>query len=197
MYADRWSPRLRQGDILGPLPLPLMGKDFTVAYQTRSLVSRDMGEEQQLSVTIPAAETITVVISHDCEFNENKRNKLLIARLQSVQRNLNAEERQALRDSNDVQARSDAQLPVAGVDAFLFEPLSGVYEDEQVANFATITPLPMKMADELRELKRAELEHGTRVLFRRKLAWFMGRAAEDIPDEEKIEPPSRQRQEAA
>jgi hypothetical protein len=188
VYSDRWSPRLRQGDIIGPIPLPLMGKDVGIGFRSPSLIAPTAGE-QELTVTIPAAKVVVTVISHDCEFNEEKRNKLLVARLQGVQGNLTDEQRQALRDSNDVQARSDAGLNVAGVDAFLFSPLPDVYDDEQVANFGTITPLPMKMADELLDEKRAELGQETRVLFRLKLAWFFGRAADDIPDDEKIDPP--------
>jgi hypothetical protein len=189
VYSDRWSPRLRQGDIIGPIPLPLMGKDVGIGFRSPSLIAPAAGE-QELTVTIPAAKVVVTVISHDCEFNEQKRNKLLVARLQGVQGNLTEEQRQALRDSNDVQARSDSGLDVAGVDAFLFSPLPDVYEDEQVANFGTITPLPMKMADDLLNEKRAELAQPTRVLFRLKLAWFFGRAADDIPDDEKIDPPS-------
>jgi hypothetical protein len=103
--------------------------------------------------------------------------------------NLTDEERDDLRQSNDVQARADAKLDVAGVNAFVFDPLPGVFENEQVANFETITPLPMKMADELYGRKRAELVQPIRVLFRRKIAWFVGRDGDDIPDAEKIDPP--------
>ena len=71
-----------------------------------------------------------MVISHDCEFNEAKRNKLLVARLQGVQGNLTEEQRGDLRQSNDVEARAQAKLDVAGVNAFVFDPLPGVFEDE-------------------------------------------------------------------
>jgi hypothetical protein len=188
VYSDRWSRRLRQGDILGPIPLPLMDANVAIGFQAKSLIAPAIGD--RFSVTMQAAKVLATVISHDCEFNEGKRNKLLVARLQGVQGNLNKEELQALRDSNDVQARSDADLPVAGVDAFLFAPLVGLFDDEHVANFATITPLPMKMMDELLGKKRSELTHDARVLFRRKLAWFVGRAADDIPDDEKYDPPA-------
>lgn len=190
MYSERWSPRLRQGDILGPIPLPLMGTDFTVGFRARSLID-PTSDDTELTVTIPAAKVLATVVSHDCEFNEGKRNKLLVARLQRVQKNLTVEQLEDLRNSNDVQARSDAGLTVAGVDAFLFYALADVFDEEQVANFATITPLPMKMADDLRAEKRAELDHETRVLFRLKLAWFVGRAADDIADDEKSDAPGR------
>ena len=149
MYADKWSPGLRQGDILGPIPLPLLGTNFDVVFEAKSLVAPAAGDGK-LWVTIPAERVVTTVISHDCEFNEGKRNKLLVARLQKPQGNLTDDQRQALRDSNNVQARADAGLDVTAVDAFLFDPLPGVFQEEQVANFATITPLPMKMAGELR-----------------------------------------------
>lgn len=196
MYSARWSPRLRQGDILGPLPLPLVGTDFTVSFKTRSLVLPEAGNEE-LSVTMKAEKVLVTVISHDCEFNEGKRNKLLVARLQKPQGNLTEEKRQDLRDSNDVHSRASAGVEVAGVDGFVFAPLHGVFADEQVASFTTITPLPMKMKDELYKAKRAELEHEHRVLFRTKLAWFMGRAADDIPDADKIDPPPRDNEQGA
>jgi hypothetical protein len=139
-----------------------------VVFPSRSLIQPRIDEEQ-LSFTIQARKAVVAVISHDCEFNERKRNKLLVARLQGVQGNLSDEDRQALRDSNDVQARSDASLTGAAVDSFLFAPVPGVFEDEHVVNFATITSLPMKMTDDLFVQKRAELDHETRVLFRFKL----------------------------
>jgi hypothetical protein len=93
-----------------------------VVFPSRSLIQPRIDEEQ-LSFTIQARKAVVAVISHDCEFNERKRNKLLVARLQGVQGNLSDEDRQALRDSNDVQARSDASLTGAAVDSFLFAPV--------------------------------------------------------------------------
>ena len=191
MYSAKWSPGLRQGDILGPIPLPLLGTDFSVVIPSRTLIAPAAADK--FSVNIPAERMIVTVISHDCEFNEGKRNKLLVARLQKPRGNLTPEERQDLRYSNDVNARVDANLDIAAVNAFLFDPVAGVFEDEQVSNFETITALPMKMADDLRGQKRAELDQATRVLFRLKLAWFVSRAAEDIPEEEKVDPPAESR----
>jgi hypothetical protein len=42
----------------------------------------------------------------------------------------------------------------------------------------TITPFPMKMRSGFAAVKRAEMRHDQRVLFRDKLAWFVGRVAE-------------------
>src|SRR4051794_37285448 len=107
MYSAKWSPGLRQGDILWPIPLPLMGNDFSVVVRSNTLIAPAVGDER-FEVTIPAQKVAVTVISHDCEFNEGKRNKLLVARLQNPQGNLTAQQRQDLRESNDVQGRSDA-----------------------------------------------------------------------------------------
>lgn len=190
MYADRWSRRLRQGDIVGPFPLPLMGKDVSLGFKSSTLIAPTPGDAP-LTVTMPAANVHVAIISHDCEFNEDKRNKMLVARLQGPQGNLTEEQWEALRASNDVLARSEAGLPVAGVDSFLVDPVPGLFDTEQVVSFSTITPLPMKMAGDLYKLKCAEMTHETRVRFREKLAWFVGRDGDDIPDDEKSDKPEQ------
>lgn len=132
------------------------------------------------------------VVSHDCELNEDKRNKLLIARLQNVQGNLTEAQIEALWASNDVVARVEADETVAAVDSFALQPLPGHFDRPQVVNFATTTPVPMSMKADLATVKKAELTHDFRVLLRKKLAWFFGRDGEDIPDEDKqFQTPSR------
>jgi hypothetical protein len=184
VYSDRWSPGLRQGDVVGEIALPLLGTSFEILAGSQSLVA-PLSPGAQKKVVVAATDTLVVVVSHDCEFNEGKRNKLLVARLQRIPGNFTPDQRADLRASNNVEARVEAQLPVAGVDSWMFDPLPGAFEVPQVASFTTITPLPMKMRVELFASKRAELMHEQRILFRRKLAWFMGREAEDIAEEEK------------
>jgi hypothetical protein len=188
VYSDLWSQGLRQGDVVGQIALPLLGTEFEVVAPSRSLVAPpESGLPAR--ILVPADSCFVVVVSHDCEFNEGKRNKLLVARLQSMPGHFTAEQKQDLRDSNDLEARVAAQLQVAGVDNWVFDPLSGAFEGEHVANFATITPLPMKLRDQLVARKRAELVHEQRVLFRKKLAFFLGRDADDVPQSEKQAPP--------
>jgi hypothetical protein len=188
VYLDCWSPGLRQGDIVGKISLPLLGAKFEVLAGAQSLVAPPPDQAPK-RVVVETTETLVVVISHDCEFNERKRNKLLVARLQRTQGNLTPEQREALRASNDVEVRVLAELPVAGVDCWVFDPLPGIFDKERIASFTTITPLPMGMHDELLTSKKAELRHDERVKFRSKLAWFMGRDAEDIPPGEKTPAP--------
>jgi hypothetical protein len=181
VYSERWSPGLRQGDIVGPLALPLLGTRFEVLGPARSLTAATppgpVGK-----ILIEGVEALAAVVSHDCEFNESKRNKLLVARLQRVQGNLTEAQLEAVWASNDVEARVESGQPIAAVDSFILAPLDGVYDEPQVVNFATTTPLPMAMKDDLLTAKKAEMGHDVRVLFRQKLAWFFGRDAEDIPD---------------
>lgn len=187
MYSDRWSPRLRQGDIVGPVGLPLLGTQFEFIAGSRSL-TEGAASSPTGKIILEAADVFVAIVSHDCEFNERKRNKLLVARLQNIQGNLTQAQVEALWASNDVAARVEADEPVAAVDSFAVEPLPGQFERPQVINFATTTPLPMSMASDLAEAKKAELVHDVRVLLRNKLAWFFGRDAEDVPDDDKQQP---------
>jgi hypothetical protein len=185
VWAERWSPDLRQGDVIGEILFPQLGKTFDVLGSSRSLIPE--AEPQIQQVVLPATPQLLVIVSHDCEFNEGKRNKVLVARVQGVPGNLSGEQREHLRRSNDIATLADEDI--AGVDSFLLQPIPSVTEQERVVNFATITPLPMGLREELRSQKRAEMAHGERLLFRRKLAWFLGgRGDDDISDDERIDP---------
>jgi hypothetical protein len=180
---------LRQGDIVGPIFLPLLARDITILGTTPTLTSH-APEQSFAHVVVPVEKRLTAVVSHDCEFNEEKRNKLLVARIQEVPGNLTDEERERLRASNDVEAllSQDPNARIAGVDSFVLAPLPGVFDVEQIVAFATITSLPMKMKDDLLAAKQAEMVHADRVRLRQKLAWFFGRAGDDLPDGEKTRP---------
>ena len=189
MYVDRWSPGLRQGDVLGEVFMPAMASEIRFLPQAQRVTSEAQVERPREAL-IQGAWRFVAVVSHDCEFNEGKREKLLVARIQGLPRNLTSEERVALRESNDVEARSEAGENIAGVNSWLFDPLPGAFDEESVADFTSITALPMGLLDEYRSLKRAELHHDHRLLFRFKLAWFFGRPADDVPDEEKSDRPA-------
>ncbi|PZS10308.1 MAG: hypothetical protein DLM64_08870 [Solirubrobacterales bacterium] len=184
MYSELWSQGLRQGDVVGPIAFPLLGTQFERVSPSESLVDPPPLDASS-KIIVPAKASLVVIISHDCEFNEGKRNKLLVARLQSVPGHYTSEQLKALRESNDLEARVTNQLNVAGIDNWMFAPIAEVFDTEQVANFGTTTPLPMKLADELLARKHAELVHEQRVLFRKKLAYFLGRDAEDVPQDKK------------
>ncbi len=188
MYSPVWSPRLRQGDIVGPLFLPTLGKNFQWVTPGTSLTGT-LADQKAGKVLIDGEYHLLAVVSHCCEFNEGKRNKFLVARLQSPPGNLTAEQMEALEKSNDVEARAEEKESIAGVDTFLLDPLPDYFEQPQVVVFTAITPVPMSMREDFAKSKLAELDQATRERFRSKLAWFFGRHAEDIPDEEKSLPP--------
>jgi hypothetical protein len=174
---------------VGRIFFPYLGAEVQTLATTRSLVEEVAGAPTE-RVIVPGDRRFVVIVSHDCEFNVGKRNRLLVARIEPVPGHLKPEQLDDLRESNDVRARAAAGKTVAGVDSFVLAPLPGAFEIEQIAVFTTITPLPMKMAEGLRSAKRAEMNHDARVLFRDKLAWFVGRAEDDISDDEKADAPS-------
>ncbi|HEX3174556.1 MAG TPA: hypothetical protein VHQ43_10135 [Solirubrobacterales bacterium] len=184
MYSSLWSPELRQGDIVGEIFLPTIGTNFQSIVGGTSLTGATE-KQQHERVIIGGDYHYLVIVSHCCEFNEGKRNKFLVARLQRPRQNLSSEQYEALRLSNDVEARASSGEPVAGLDSFLLDPVPGSLDEERVASFTSITAVPLSMKEDFRAAKIAELDHGTRILFRAKLAWFFGRTADDIPDAEK------------
>lgn len=142
------------------------------------------------SVTVPTQSAFVVVISHCCEFNPGKRNRVLLARLEAMPGHLTEEQLDAIRAANDFEPIAEARDSVPGVDNFVFSPLPEAFDHEMVAVFSSSTPFPMKHQDALLGVKRAELEHEVRLLFRKKLAWFVGgRDPNDIDESEKHDAP--------
>ncbi len=189
MYALRWSSGLRQGDILRDVLFPSLAAQYKVISTETSFTTIESAKPTE-SMIVGAERQFVAVVSHDCEFNEGKRNRLLLARIETIPKHLTPEQLDALRASNDIHARAEAGLDVAGVDSFVLDPLPGCFDDERAIVFTTITPFPMKMHGEFVKAKRAELEHDVRVLLRNKIALFFGRPGDDIPDEEKVDQPS-------
>lgn len=180
---------------MGPFALPLLGKNFDLTVRAQSLTGA-VTTTAVGKVLIDAAEVFAAIVSHDCEFNEGKRNKVLVARLQGVPKHLTPEEVEALKASNDVTARVAADEDIAGLDSFVVDPLDGAFADAQIINLATITPLPMGMAPDLLKAKKGELDQSVRVDLRMKLGWFFGRDAEDVADETKKAPPEESQTES-
>ncbi len=186
MYSAKWSPTLRQGDVLGPLPIPLVGNKQEVVYETSDPLTRPEGSAAKWTYRAPLKHVI--VASHDCEFNEGKRDRLLLARLHTVNPKTEPAKLEALRLSNDVEAQNAAGRKVDQVDSFVLDPLAGEFENHQFAVFSTLTAFSMELDLSLHDKKKAELEHTQRLLFRRKLAWYFLRTPEDVPEDAKRNP---------
>jgi hypothetical protein len=189
MYAERWSPRLRQGDIFGEVDFPFSKAGYARVFDASSIAAT--GEQAiPTQLQIGCSRRFAIVTSHDCEFNERKRIHFLVARIETLSSGgLEAEQMEELRRGNDIAATSESGNPIA-LDTFFLEPLDGVFEEPQRVNFASITPFPMKAKTDLLKLKRAELQHEHRVMLREKLAAFFARVADDIPDEAKVDVPA-------
>jgi hypothetical protein len=181
MYSDRWSPGLRQGDIFGEFPFPLLkGKEVWGYGGGLSMTS----PQSPIQVQMPTPLRWLIVLSHDCEFNEGKRTHFVVARIDSISAKATPEELDELRFANDYAAAVEAGVSIP-LDTFYLDPVPGAFASPMRANFACLAALPMEFCDKALELKRAELLHDERVRFRRKAGVFFGRDADDIPEDEK------------
>jgi hypothetical protein len=185
MYSELWSKRLRQGDIVGPVSIPFLGKKHQVLTTVDTLGGAIPTPIQ--SVVVPVKPKYVAIVSHDCEFNEAKREYILLARIQRIDPRLDDNEIAAVRLSNDVKARHAAKQQVDGVDSFLIDAIDGHLEGPQVISFTALMPYPTtaSMLTDLQDRKRAELTHEQRLLLKQKLAWFFLRTDDDVPAEEK------------
>lgn len=185
MYSDVWSPTLRQGDVLGPVPVPMVGNQQEVLSRVASPAATVGGRVEQ--VLFPLKSRYVAVVSHDCEFNEGKRDRLLLARIQGAPKD-KPDVIEALRRSNDIEARHAAGEQVDGVDNYLLEPIPGEFDWPHVVVFSTIMPFSTTGLRDFHLAKKAELEHEHRLRFRTKLAWFFIRSPEDVDADQKMPP---------
>ena len=185
MYATRWSPGLRQGDILKDIPFAIPTSKVSWVYES--------GVAQRASAATPRAliyaqSRTGMVISHDCEFNERKRPLFIVARVENLNARLTPEQVEQLRLGNDLAKASELGVNVA-LDTFFLEPRPPFLSQPMRVNFCAVTSLPMEDAANFANLKRVELDQHNRELLRSRLAMFFGRPANDIGDEEKIREP--------
>ena len=129
-----------------------------------------------------------LVVSHDCDFNEDKRDFFLAVSIHELTpKDRKPERLEKLRLDNDARRHTAAQQ--IALRAFLLEPVPGHFDEPRLAVFDTITPIAMKFKAEMLKLKRAEMDHVHRVMLREKLALFISRQQDDIAQELKVRPP--------
>lgn len=181
---------MRQGDIIGPLPFPKVQK-------RPQLIARPDTWEQDAgvlsSLEYAAGEEYCMVISHDCEFTEAKRERFIVARIQEIDKRWSDEKMALLLKSNTpVPDRDNPEKKrFAFIETYILDPLEHCWDEPRMVDFTAVMTLPRKpMFTWAKEAKRAELEHDRRLELRVKVAYFFGREpeGEDLPDHEKIAP---------
>jgi len=182
MYAESWSPRLRQGDVFGQIYYPLSKQAGFQRVSGETSLSVDLADGTPTHLMVSGTPRYAVIVSHDCEFNEGKREWFLVARLQGLPKNMPAKELEELQSGNDYAAMAREGRPIA-IDTFVFATLPVSIDQPQRLNFNSIVPLPMTSKKAMLKLKQGELQHTHRVLLREKLAAFVGRSAPDVPDD--------------
>ena len=189
MYSGRWTPGLRQGDILGPCPYPKL-KNLPQQARREGWKS---GSQPAQALEFPADDRYAVVVSHDCEFNATKRVHFLLARVEAFSPRLDEPVRAEIKASNDAIRIGEGNEGAERwdyIDTFVLDPLPPHFETDMLVRFTAITAWPMSDLKTFVDLKRAELEHAHRVRLRKKLGFFFGRDADDEPDEKKFDAPA-------
>jgi hypothetical protein len=105
---------------------------------------------------------------------------------------LDEAKREAMMSSNAAVQVEDKPPRYSYLDYYVLDPLDGCFSEYMLIDFTTITAFTKDMVSKVKALKQAELDHDHRVELRRKLAFFLGRDANDVPDERKFTPTVRQ-----
>lgn len=134
-----------------------------------------------------------MVISHDCEFTEAKRERFVVARIQDISDRRSAEDKALLLKSNNPLPEEDDpnKERFAFIETYVLDPLEPCWGEPRIVDFTALLSLPRKpMFSWAKAMKRAELEHDCRLELRLKIAYFFGRDPEgdDLPDHEKVTP---------
>jgi hypothetical protein len=187
LWSPLWSHRLRQGDIFGLIDYPSAKAGISRGTSPPGAPVHTKIDKPNMAIMV-SSPRYALVISHDCDFNEGKRDFFLAASIHELDRRDRKPERlEKLRRDNNARSHTPAnQIALKG---FLLEPVPGHFEEPMLALFETITPIAMKFKVDMLKLKRAEMNHAHRVMLREKLMLFAGRQEDDIPDNLKASPP--------
>jgi hypothetical protein len=175
MYVskDNWSEQLRQGDVVGPIRFPNYTANMTVPAQLSSLSMSAESGELQNRIIVDSKSYKVVVLSHCCEFNDDKRDRLLVAPIWPAP----ADKVDSLRENNDVIRRlsQDGVDTVGWVNSFLYEEAAGVFDRPNAVRFEQMVSLPKAWHDDFMADKQVEITDAVRDQLRLKLAYFFYR----------------------
>ena len=181
MYSELWSAgRLRQGDIVGPVSIPFLGKkigpdDGRHARRDDPHGDPECGGAGQAEVRGHCVARLRV-----------QRGQARVHPVGAHPATRSSDESRAdraVRLSNDVKGRHEAKQQIDGVDSFLIDPIEGHLDGPQVISFTALMPYPTTetMLADLLNRKQAELTHDQRLLLKQKLAWFSFEAMMTFP----------------
>lgn len=196
MYATDGfdTTSLRQGDILAGVPFPLLEHsktqvlgavdgeyDFTglPAIQPRTHEHRQ--DLEWVTIQVPARFCFCAVISHCCdlELREGRRpaHVVALARLRPVSPDIRGDPARfaSLRANRDPR---DAETP-GYIDLFYLEPHERLQNQDWVVRYGDIVTLPTVDLPLLLRKKVLQLDDRTRVKFKLKLSFALGRVSED------------------
>lgn len=198
MYEEPDRSTLRQGDVIQRLLLPRYSLgNLGLIYRFAPDDNHVFDDRGAVGMT----NSLAVVLSQCCEFNQGKRQAFSVAELLPARRmgtwtlplwGLNLAELtplkyvmargidrrelvDALRRGNEID--TGAREKNTSLHLFLYDSDGAVLEEPHVADFSRVTSIRMKDMGRVRERKVLQLDEDSRAKFRMKLAYFYGRSA--------------------
>jgi hypothetical protein len=188
---------LRQGDILGGIPYPLLehGKthvlgeiaqdyDYAALPNISSKTHDHRGETGWVTIQVPARFCFCAVLSNCCDLEPRggriRAHAVPLARLKTISDDI----RNAAERFNSLKANKDPRDPddPGYIDYFYLQPHPLLQDQDWSVDFSQIVTLPTADIALLLRKKIIQLDDRTRMKFKIKLAFTLGRPNDDELD---------------
>lgn len=162
MYENELDQNwLYPGDIISHLDLPNLKKDAFI------LVSQN-DERQQYSVRLMMSNDFFVYLSHECDYNDNKRQFLLLTPMLSIDQGLRRKAGDFSRfiESNDVRQHPHY------LNQFYFAPNPPRFIEDKIIDFTRLISFPTRYKNELLKKKCLQLIQEQRNFLKEKIGYY-------------------------
>jgi hypothetical protein len=185
---------LRQGDVLSGVPYPFLEQNKThvlgeiaqdYEYAALPLISskthEHRGEPGWVMIQVPAQFCFCAVLSNCCDLEPRggkvRAHAVTLARLRTISSDI----RNSAERFSSLKANKDPRDPAAPgyIDYFYLEPHELLQAQDWSVNFSQIVTLPTSDIALLLKKKTLQLDDRTRMKFKIKLAFTLGRVNED------------------
>lgn len=162
MYEENFNRGwLYIGDILSGLKLPNLKKDeFHLVSQSN--------DDKTYSVRLMMPTDFFVYLSHECDFNENKRQYFILAPMFGIPADVRrrTDDFHRLINSNDVKAHPNY------LNLFYYSPSPPRFSEDKLMDFTRVISVPVTLRQQLLESKVLELTLKNRLLIKDKLGYY-------------------------
>jgi hypothetical protein len=185
---------LRQGDVLAGIPYPLLERskthvlgeiaedyDYTALPAISSKTHEHRGEPGWVMIQVPAQFCFCAVLSNCCDLEPRggrvRAHAVTLARLRTISNDIrnSAERFESLRGNKDPRDPHDPGY----IEYFYLEPHVLLQGQDWSVNFSQIVTLPTSDIALLLKKKTIQIDDRTRMKFKIKLAFTLGRVNDD------------------